>query len=329
MRDIAEHILQALSEGRNTVLVTVVGSTGSSPRHAGSQMLVSADGLVCGTIGGGAVEGHGIAKARTLLGCSAGCVEDLALRQQGANSLGMACGGDATLLYSPVNCDDAAWHQVASKLVRCFNERVPATLALKCREGEASPESSVALLAGDVTAYPTPVTSPCRAHVAGDWFVMPVPIPVRAVVFGGGHVGRATIAALSRVGFACTLFECRPEFARLENAPDAQEIILGDYDNVAASLTLDERDFVLIMTHSHRTDIAVLGQALAQPLAYLGMIGSRKKIALACKCMREAGVSEAALDAVHMPIGLDIKAETPEEIAVSITAECIQQRANH
>lgn len=157
--------------------------------------------------------------------------------------------------------------------------------------------------------------------------MLPVPLPVRAVVFGGGHVGSATVSALSRVGFSCTLFDCRPEFANADKSHGAQQAVVGDYNAIAASLTLDERDYVLIMTHSHQHDFAVLEQVLRQPLAYVGFMGSRRKIATARECMLEAGISESALEAVHMPIGLDIKAETPEEIAVSIAAECILHRA--
>ena len=147
------------------------------------------------------------------------------------------------------------------------------------------------------------------------------------MVFGGGHVGSATVSALSRVGFSCTLFDCRPEFANAGKSHGAQQVVVGDYSDIAASLTLDERDYVLIMTHSHRHDFAVLEQVLRQPLAYVGFMGSRRKIATARERMLEAGIPESALDDVHMPIGLDIKAETPEEIAVSIVAECILHRA--
>ena len=156
---------------------------------------------------------------------------------------------------------------------------------------------------------------------------MPISIPVRAIVFGGGHVGHATIAALAQVGFACTLFECRPEFAQSEDYPDAEQIILGDYEDIASSLSFDKRDYVFIMTYSHAFDYAILEQALRQPLAYVGFMGSRRKIAVARQRLLDAGVSEELLDTVHMPIGLDIKAETPEEIAVSVAAECILHRA--
>ena len=161
----------------------------------------------------------------------------------------------------------------------------------------------------------------------GAWLALPLEMPVRAVVFGGGHVGRATVAALARVGFACTLFDSRPEFACPEDFPDAREVLCGDFDNIAASISLDERDFILIMTPGHNSDFAVLEQVLRQPHAYVGLIGSRRKIAAARQQMLAAGIPQADIDAVHMPIGLAIGAETPEEIAISITAECIQARA--
>lgn len=336
MRDIAEHIAEALGAGHDIVLVTVVGSKGSTPRNAGSQMLVSEAGLVCGTIGGGAIEGHAIAEARTMVGKDVCRVEDLALRPQAENSIGMVCGGDAVLLYTPICADGDAWVQVASRLLECFERREPAYLALECCEGGLPFKGTVALfgsqgelVAGECSLLGKKLVGLNQKRVIDGFFAMPVSIPVRAIVFGGGHVGRATVAALAQVGFACTLFECRPEFARAEDFPGAKQIILGDYENVASSISFDERDYVFIMTYSHAFDYAILEQALRQPLAYVGFMGSRRKIAVARQRLLDAGVSAELLDTVHMPIGLDIKAETPEEIAVSVAAECILHRATH
>ena len=352
MRDIAEYLVKALGEARDLVLVTVVGGMGSAPRHAGSQMLVGAEGLVCGTIGGGALEAHAIAEAHALLGGAEGRFEHLNLEAD----LGMACGGGASVLYTPVCAGDASWAQVARETLRCLDTRTPATLLLRCPEDERPFATAVGLIgedggliAGDCIA--SVVSAGCERDGGhrdansiapsercdfesrdtpcwrDNWFALPLPIPVRAVVFGAGHVGRATVAALSRVGFSCTVFDNRPEFACAEGFPTAHEVVCGDYGNIAASLTLDEHDFVLIMTPGHRSDFTVLEQVLRQPHAYVGLIGSRRKIAAACEHMLAAGIPQATLDAVHMPIGLEIGAETPEEIAVSITAECILERA--
>lgn len=367
MREIAECMADALADGRDVVLVTIAGGKGSAPRHAGSQMLVDAEGLACGTIGGGALEAHAIAQARALLGSGQGRFEQLDL----VADLGMACGGSASLLYTAVR-GDARWAQLAAAIIRCLDERTPATLLLRCPEGQQLFEAAAALvdgdgkvLVGDCGAAPadadrtagvggfaslgngsdavdddgaagraavcdaTPLHSvgAAASRFDGAWLALPLEMPVRAVVFGGGHVGRATVAALSRVGFACTLFDSRPEFARPEDFPDACEVLCGDFGSIAASISLDECDFILIMTPGHNSDFAVLEQVLRQPHAYVGLIGSRRKIAAARQQMLAAGIPQAAIDAVHMPIGLAIDAETPEEIAISITAECIQARA--
>lgn len=98
-------------------------------------MLVSKAGLVCGTIGGGAIEGHAIAEARIMLGKDVCRVEDLALRPQAENSIGMVCGGDAVLLYMSICAESEAWVQVATRVLECFERREPAYLALECHDG--------------------------------------------------------------------------------------------------------------------------------------------------------------------------------------------------
>ncbi len=370
MRDIAESLLHVAAASCDGVLVTIVGNAGSAPRHVGSQMLVSAAGLICGTVGGGAIEGHALATARTMVGERACRVENLALKR----NLGMACGGAAVLLYTPVCACDGQWGRLAAELLRCIDERIPSCLLLTCADGATPAQCGAALVdargallagerdladayagrvskSGGEVAVPDsagkqdseqadsahagerserdPMRELGQGAIVGDLFALPVAVPPRAVVFGGGHVGVATIEALSRVGFACTLFECRPEFAVAQRVPAARQIIVGDYENIAASITLDARDYVLIMTHTHRFDGAVLEQALRGPLAYAGCIGSRRKIAGVRERLRKAGIPEALIDATHMPIGMDIKAETPEEIAISIAAECILHRATH
>lgn len=207
MRSIAEHIVKAHDAGCDLVLVTVVGGKGSAPRHAGSQMLVGTAGLACGTIGGGALERHAIAQARTLLGAAEGRFEHWDLEA----GLGMACGGEANVLYTPVRAADASWRRLAADVLRHLDARIPANLALRCSE-DGRPFKGAAVLLGADGGF---VAGDRGAHVAGTegWFTLPLPIPVRAVVFGAGHVGRATSAALLRVGFSCTVFDSRSDFS--------------------------------------------------------------------------------------------------------------------
>lgn len=336
MRELVEHILRDLEQVRDSVLVSVVQSKGSTPRHVGAQMLVSSEGLACATIGGGTVEAHAISLARDMVGQGSWRMERIELKPKGEKSLGMVCGGEASLLYTPICANGLMWRQVAEGLLDCLENRRQAYLALECPDDEEPFEGKVALLdangqlvAGECDHLPDCSDVPRRGSVVGGHFVMPARLPVRAIVFGGGHVGAATVSALARVGFDCTVFECRSQFATPQAHPDAHHVVLGDYHDIQASLTLDERDYVLIMTHGHTFDFAVLEQVLRRPPAYVGLMASRRKIGVARQQMLQAGISEETFARVHTPIGLEIKAETPAEIAVSIAAELILHRASN
>lgn len=160
MQTIAEHIARASREARDLVLVTIMESKGSTPRHAGSQMLVDENGLVCGTIGGGAVEAHAIKKARDMLGGNLSLVENMELKLASKKGLNMPCGGDATLLYTPVNASDTHWRDAAREMLRCIDQRIPSYLVVKCPEGGQSSESAVALL--DANGAPLAGSAACR-----------------------------------------------------------------------------------------------------------------------------------------------------------------------
>ena len=143
------------------------------------------------------------------------------------------------------------------------------------------------------------------------------------VIFGGGHVGRAVAELGAFAGFRVTVWDERPEFANDEHIPWARNIacpIDKIYEN---GVTLHERSYVVIMTRGHALDAEAVTVTDKKPGAYYGMIGSRSKIATVRKMLLERGVSEEHLDRIYQPIGLPIKAETPNEIAVSVMAEII------
>ncbi len=143
------------------------------------------------------------------------------------------------------------------------------------------------------------------------------------VILGGGHVGKAVAEVGAFAGFRVTVWDEREEFANRENIPCARTVacpIIDIYDN---GITLHERSYVVIMTRGHALDAEAVAITDKKPGAYYGMIGSRSKIAALRKMLLARGVSQEHLDRIHQPIGLPIKAETPEEIAVSILAEII------
>ena len=172
---------------------------------------------------------------------------------------------------------------------------------------------------GDVTvrvAYQTPEQ--------GREFVNGAARERTAYLFGGGHVGLAVEPLLRYVGFETVVCDDRPEYASRERFPHAREVkVISGYDHAFDGIETDEDSYILIVTRGHMGDYEVLRDALRRPAAYVGMIGSRKKVGATMARLKEEGFTQEELDAVHSPIGLNIGAETPEEIAVSICAEMI------
>jgi len=154
------------------------------------------------------------------------------------------------------------------------------------------------------------------------------PRPARRILhlFGAGHVARPTAHLAAMAGYSVIVYEEKEEYADRESFPDAMSIRVGDPVRSAEKATFSERDAVIIMTGSHKVDFEILKALKDRKVAYLGVIASRKKAVHMRKELKAAGWTEAAIDAVHAPIGLDIPARTPGEIAISIAAELITVR---
>ncbi|MBQ6496315.1 MAG: XdhC family protein [Firmicutes bacterium] len=159
-------------------------------------------------------------------------------------------------------------------------------------------------------------------------FIEEFKLKSNAYIFGGGHVAYALEPLLRHVDFTTTVIDDREEYANPERYPNAERTIVCDtFDHCFDELELDDDSYIVIVTRGHRGDLQVLRQALQQPNAYIGMIGSKRKNRLLYDTLMEEGVTQEQLDYVHAPIGLKIKSETPEEIGISIVAEMIEVRA--
>lgn len=151
-----------------------------------------------------------------------------------------------------------------------------------------------------------------------------------AFIFGGGHVGKAVEPILRYVNFKTKVIDDRPEYANRGRFPEADEIVVIDgFSDVYQGMETDENSYIIIVTRGHGGDYEVLKQTLNRKVAYIGMMGSRKKTVEILRMLREEGFEQEELDRVYTPIGTNIFAETPEEIAVSIAGEMIKVRAGH
>lgn len=323
MLKLTNEVISAIERGERVVLCTILASSGSSPRGAGTRMAVFESGKTVGTVGGGRVELLAAQDALDVLKSGNPHIRAFCLAPEQVASIGMICGGNVTVYYQlltqaelpklyqmrealQTDADSWLYLQIKDGTVEKF-EIIDAENAKKQPEFFAR---RAIYRDGEQTVYAEPLVRAGRVYV-----------------FGGGHVGQALVPVLANVGFRVTLFDNRRELADREHFPSADEVIFGDYNRIFDQVALTENDYVVIMTPGHQSDYALLEQVLRVKTKYVGCIGSHHKIARTQQLLREAGISEEAIASVHAPIGLPIGAETPAEIAVSIAAEMIQCRA--
>ena len=157
-------------------------------------------------------------------------------------------------------------------------------------------------------------------------FVEPVLPPAILYVFGAGHVALHLCQAAANAGFEVTVTDDRSSYATKERFPTAREVLAGDFDETTQKLDPSESSYIVIVTRGHRDDMRILRWAVQTRARYVGMIGSKRKVIEIFKTLKQEGVPAHLFDRVHAPVGLDIGAVTPEEIAVAITAELIAVR---
>lgn len=300
-----------LAAGEAVAECVVLGSVGSVARPAGARMLVLADGACEGTVGGGAPELRCAELAREVLGD--GRPRRVTLDH---GTTGMVCGGSQLVGIRRLEGKDLAALDAALACVEAGGQGW-----LETSWGDEAATSSFAPASDgeDLTL----------AHPSYDngVFSEPLAAPERALVFGGGHVGRALVPVLAGIGFDVILLDDRPAVATPENFPAARQVLLCDYADVAASVAIGPRDCVCVMTHGHVFDTQVVAQVLAVCPRYLGCMGSRHKRAALLARLAELGFPSDEARGVELPIGLDIGAVTPAEIALSIAARLVEVRA--
>lgn len=334
MRNLFQQLDQTLQNGRDAVLVSIIASSGSTPRGAGAYMLVTKDGRVCGTIGGGAVEYRSEQLAAEVLTQRRSRLEFFCLTKNEVLDLGMICGGDVYVYFRYIPAGSQKILALTGQIERLFalgeqtwliSEITPGAECFMCVYS-----SSSGLFGGEV---PDSVIGQLGSHAGpieadGRTFYCETLIRAGKVyIFGGGHVAQALVPALSTVGFRCVVLEDREDFCRPALFPGVEETRLIDNGRVSDYVDIQEADYVVIMTRGHSSDQLIQAQALRTPARYIGVIGSRKKTAKVFANLRELGFTDEDFARITTPIGLDIGAETPGEIAVSIAAQLIAVRA--
>lgn len=298
--------------GRGAVLATVVETWGSAPRAVGAQLVVAGDGEMAGSVSGGCVEGAVVVEALDLMRGGAAKLLEFGVSDDEAFAVGLACGGRIRVLLEPVG---------GSLPVAMLEEIVAARAARRA-------VAYVADLDGDARRLVTPEAGYAerfrmdRSGVEDDGcrFVHVHNPPLRLVIVGAVHIAQALVPMARLAGYDVTVIDPRPAFASEARFPDVT--LSDDWPDAAmAAIGPDARTAVVTLTHDPKLDDPAIRAALGSAAFYLGCLGSTRTHAKRVARLREAGVSEAALGRIHAPVGLDIGARGPAEIAVSILAQ--------
>ncbi|WP_010259638.1 XdhC family protein [Treponema primitia] len=332
-KELCTLMVQKLSGGEDLILATIIDEDGSSPRSAGARMLVGKGGRLHGTIGGGAVEFKALELALELLEQRKSRRKTYRLRHNDQEDLGMICGGDVDVYFQYIQGEDertiALLRECLERLDRDENLWLITDLTLLSSwvmtlYGTETPSSVPDL--GDSDIKQLTRSMPVLADIKERRiYSEPINFAGKAFIFGGGHVAQALEPILSGVGFRCVVFDSRPEYVTRELFPGAYDLVIGDFGKIGDRIKITPNDYVVIVTHNF--DAVVEEQILRNECAYVGLIGSKTKTAALKKQLSQMGFSQEILDKVHAPIGLRIKSETPAEIAISIAAEMILERA--
>lgn len=347
MKQILSDIVKALEQGKELVIAVVCNHSGSTPRSSGAKMAVYEDGSIAGTIGGGIVEKLAMDAARDMFSGTGGQLKSFNLTGQDAAASGMICGGRMQVFLDRVSPgpDTLALYTATLQAL----EKGAAVTLLTGLGADAGPEFPGPLqrwlLVDGRAPDGLPAPPPALAEQGRDRFhrqpgaaihevdntrvlIEDLLLPGDLFFLGAGHVAQQTAELAASVGFRVVVMDDRRDFANSERFPGADRIkVLSSFDDCFRDETIDQDSYLVIVTRGHLKDKEVLGQALATNAWYVGMIGSKSKRKAVYQALKEEGVSQEAIDRVHCPIGLSIGADTPREIAVSIVAELISERA--
>ncbi len=327
-----KNLFKFLCDGKEMVIVTVVAASGATPRGAGAKMVVTDEGRIWGTIGGGAVEYRALQMAGQVLKEKAASVHHFTLNKDDIENLGMVCGGEVQVFFQYVAENDAQLMELGKTALDLYekNEELwllsdmkkDGTMILYHKKTGFMSSQDLEWIKPYLSGKPKLVKENAR-----EIYVEQICSSSTVYVFGGGHVAQELVPVLGHVGFRCVVMDDRKEFANKELFPQAEKVMLIDFEKISDFVEIGENDYVCIMTRGHAYDTSVQAQILKTPACYIGVIGSASKKAAVLRKLYEMGYAVEDTDRIITPIGLEIDAETPAEIAISIAGQMIMHRA--
>jgi len=356
-KEVVLGLKKAFEQNLAVALITVTSVLGSTPRKPGAKMAVLADGTTAGTIGGGCGEAEARREAFNVLASQSPKIHYLNMTADIAQEDGMVCGGimglfiDYLGFQSPVeqtnlhkeylSCLESCYSPVLATVIEAPKEHLIGKKLFLKNNGDVLGDLGLEelnrvalesvktglrrcqpLLISLDSEFELCVTSVTKATFR--ILIEPPTSVVQLLILGAGHIALPLATMAKILGYEVTVVDDRLSFANSVRFSTADAVICNDFEHAIEGITINPQTFVVIITRGHRYDKVCLQKVIHQPAAYIGMIGSRKRVKALIAELEEEGVPTELLQKLYSPIGLKIGAETPEEIAVSILGELIK-----
>ena len=335
MRDALETCRRWVGRGREVAAATVVEAAGSTPRREGARLLVSSQGETWGSVSNGCVEGDVAAHAAEVLRTGRPRLAAYGISDEFAFGVGLSCGGSVRVFIED-------WTHLPDLLAGALNREFVGVLATVVEGPDAGShglfDREQGWVAGDLPAASagalvreaTAAVDAERSHIVGAgessvFLEVLAPAP-RLLVFGAGHTAEALTPLAAAVGFRVIVCDPRPALARPERYPDAAEVLVGWPDELLPSVAPDRRTYAVVLAHDPKIELPLLPLLLASPARYIGVLGSRRTHAARVERLAGEGWPADQVARLHGPVGLDIGAATPEEVALSVVAQLVAVR---
>lgn len=356
MKEIFNEVLRAAQDSSDACLATVVATEGTAPRKEGSKMLVIGGKTLKGTVTiGGCVDSQVIEASEEVARSGSPQLLRMQLGEEDALEIGLTCAGALWVLVEPVRMNPEISARIKSLLEKgtpfalltvtrsSLPSVRPSSKAIVTPDGEASGSlgdetlNHVALMmAKDLFSKGTSRSANWDAefkpvegskHAAVEVFIDVIGYSPNLFIFGAGQVAVPVSRLASEAGFRVHIIDTRPIFANRERFPTTSEILVGFPGEIARGCEFNQFSFALLLAHAAKHDLPVLEVLLRSDIRYIGILGSSKRAVALAKKLREMGFVDGEIARLHIPVGLDIGAETAEQMAVAVVGELLMVRS--
>ncbi len=350
-----DQVKQFMEEGETLAIATIVSTLGSTPREVGAKMVVTAAGEILGTVGGGCGEAEVRREAVQVIRTRKPAMVRVELLDDIESNSPAVCGGILNVFVDPWYKDpSAACGELADELLQVAKDGVAAVMATvvksencddvasgeKCLIRDGVPKAGnirnqdllQEILKQAETRLRREESRQVTLNLPGterkvEVFFEVLPAVRKVIIVGAGHLAVPLVKFAKILGFHIAVIDDRVMYANRERFPDVDEVLVGDMAETLRGIDITPQTYIVLITRGHQFDEPCLREIIHSPAKYIGMIGSRRRIkACFIRFRDEEGIPEELLKRVYAPIGLDIKAESPEEIALSIVSEMVKVR---